>query len=58
MIGEFNMVTYSNGVSVIDLKLRVSFRQARGKMAAIIGVHPPAHFGEIAEENGVLKKHL
>ena len=53
---ELNIVTYGDGVSDIDLKSLVSFHQAHGKMVTITGVHPPARFGEISEENGLVKK--
>ena len=46
------MVTYGDGVVNINIKDLIEFHKAHKKMITIIGVHPPARFGELTEENG------
>ena len=49
---ELNMITYGDGVSDINISELVNFHKAHGKTITITGVHPPARFGEIVEEQG------
>jgi len=53
-LDEVNMVTYGDGVADIDIAELVNFHKSHGKTITISGVHPPARFGEIIEENGRL----
>ena len=41
------MVTYGDGVSDIDLKALLEFHRARGRIATVTAVRPPARFGGI-----------
>ncbi len=50
-----NMVTYGDGVADIDIKKLVEYHKSHGKTITISGVHAPARFGEIVEENGQVK---
>ena len=49
-----NMVTYGDGLADIDIDSLISFHKSHGKMVTITGVRPPARFGEIIEEGGVV----
>ena len=49
-----NMVTYGDGVSDIDLDELLTFHKSHGKIVTITGVRPPARFGEIIEESGMV----
>ena len=53
-LDEINMVTYGDGVADINISELVNFHKSHGKTITISGVHPPARFGEIIEENGKL----
>jgi len=48
---EVNMLTYGDGVADINLIKLLEFHKSHGKTLTITGVHPPARFGEIVEEN-------
>jgi len=48
---DINMITYGDGVSDVDIKKLVKFHNSHGKTITILGVHPPARFGEIQEKN-------
>ena len=49
---EVNMVTYGDGVADMDISKLIEFHHSHGKTITITGVHPPARFGELIEENG------
>ena len=51
---DLNMVTYGDGVADIDLDELLKFHKSHGKIVTITGVRPPARFGEIIEEGGVV----
>jgi len=51
---ETNMLTYGDGVANIDIKELVKFHKSHGKIVTITGVYPPARFGEIKEEDGII----
>lgn len=51
---DTNMLTYGDGVADINIAELVKFHKSHGKMLTITGVHPPARFGEIIEENSRL----
>tara|TARA_B100000242_G_C43028644_1_gene479111 strand:+ start:356 stop:1120 length:765 start_codon:yes stop_codon:yes gene_type:complete len=49
-----NMVTYGDGLADIDIKKLLDFHNSHDKAVTITGVHPPARFGELQEENQIL----
>ncbi len=49
---DLNMVTYGDGVSDININDLIEFHKSHGKIITITGVHAPARFGVITEENG------
>ncbi len=51
---DINMLTYGDGVADINIDELVKFHKSHGKMLTVTGVHPPARFGEIIEENSKL----
>ena len=52
---KINMVTYGDGVADINVKKLVEFHKSHGKTITITGVYPPARFGELIEENGIVR---
>ncbi|MBF9018671.1 MULTISPECIES: glucose-1-phosphate cytidylyltransferase [unclassified Oceanispirochaeta] len=53
-LDDVNMMTYGDGVADINIASLVKYHKSHGKMVTISGVHPPARFGEIVENNGTL----
>jgi glucose-1-phosphate cytidylyltransferase len=53
-LDDVNMVTYGDGVANININKLVEYHKSHNKMITISGVHPPARFGEIIEQNGVV----
>ncbi len=51
---EMHLLTYGDGVSNVDIDELIKYHKSHGKILTITGVHPPARFGEIIEENGKL----
>jgi len=51
MNDEVNMIAYGDGVADIDISKLIEFHNSHGKTITITGVHPPARFGELIEEN-------
>jgi len=51
---DINMLTYGDGVCDVNIDELLKFHRAHGKALTITGVHPPARFGEIIEQNGKL----
>ena len=49
---DINMVTYGDGVADINIAELVQSHKAHGKILTITGVHPPARFGELIQDNG------
>ena len=49
---DINMLTYGDGVADIDIKDLLKFHKSHRKIVTISGVHPPARFGELIEEDG------
>jgi len=49
-----NMITYGDGLANINIKKLVEFHDSHKKAVTITGVHPPARFGELKEENNVV----
>lgn len=53
-LSDINMVTYGDGLADININELLDFHKSHNKIITISGVHPPARFGEISEENGKL----
>ena len=51
---ETHMITYGDCVANIDINELFRFHESHGKTITITGVHPPARFGELIEEKGVV----
>jgi glucose-1-phosphate cytidylyltransferase len=51
---ESFMATYGDGVANINLGSLVDFHQRQGKLATITAVRPPARFGVLESENGLV----
>lgn len=49
-----NMLTYGDGLCDLNIKELLKFHKSHGKIVTITGVHPPARFGELIEENGIV----
>jgi len=49
---DINMVTYGDGIADINVEELLKFHLSHGKTVTITGVHPPARFGELKEEDG------
>jgi glucose-1-phosphate cytidylyltransferase len=45
LLTETFMVTYSDGVSNVDLQALLRFHKAQGRLATVTAVRPPARFG-------------
>ncbi len=48
------MLTYGDGVANIDLPALLSFHRSQGRVATVTAVRPPARFGELRVENGLV----
>ncbi|MAG47637.1 glucose-1-phosphate cytidylyltransferase [archaeon] len=53
--GKDFMVTYGDGVSNINIKDLLEYHHTRGKIATVTAVRPPARFGELEIEDGLVK---
>lgn len=51
---DVNLLTYGDGVANINIKELIDFHYKMGRMVTISGVHPPARFGELKEDAGLL----
>lgn len=51
---EINMVTYGDGLADINVQELHRFHLSHGRLVTISGVRPPARFGEISEQNGMV----
>jgi glucose-1-phosphate cytidylyltransferase len=51
---DTNMLTYGDGVSDVNIKELLRFHNSHGKTVTITGVHPPARFGELIENDGLV----
>ena len=49
---EVNMITYGDGLADVNISDLITYHKSHGKTITITGVHPPARFGELEEENG------
>ena len=50
------MLTYGDGVANVDIKALVEFHKRQGKLATITAVRPPARFGGLYMENGLVNR--
>ena len=53
---ETCMLTYGDGVSDVDIPSLVNFHKKMGKLATITAVRPPARYGGILMNNGIIEK--
>ena len=54
-IGEKEiMVTYGDGLGNVNINNLISFHKSHGKIATVTAVRPPARFGFLHSENGVV----
>jgi glucose-1-phosphate cytidylyltransferase len=53
--GERVMVTYGDGLGNVDIKKLIEFHESMGKKATVTAVRPPARFGVLETENGLVK---
>jgi glucose-1-phosphate cytidylyltransferase len=49
---DINLLTYGDGVADININKLMTYHKSHKKIVTITGVHPPARFGEIIEQNG------
>ena len=52
--GERVFATYGDGLGNIDLKALLDFHLQHGKLSTLTAVRPPARFGVLESENGVV----
>ncbi len=48
------MLTYGDGVSNVDITKLLAFHRQRGKLATVTAVRPPARFGGLTIEDGIV----
>jgi glucose-1-phosphate cytidylyltransferase len=48
------MLTYGDGLANVDLNLLLNFHHTHGKIATVTSVRPPARFGYIESNNGLV----
>jgi glucose-1-phosphate cytidylyltransferase len=51
---DFFCVTYGDGVADIDIKALVAFHHSHGKLATVTAVRPPARFGAMTIDSGMV----
>jgi len=49
------MLTYGDGVSNVDLSELLDYHRKQGKLATVTAVRPPARFGGLAIEDGIVR---
>jgi glucose-1-phosphate cytidylyltransferase len=47
-------VTYGDGLTDVDLAAELAFHEAHGRTGTVLGIHPPARFGEILASDGLV----
>ena len=52
---EEYLATYGDGLGNVDLKKKVLFHRDHGRLCTVTAVHPPARFGVLETEAGVVK---
>lgn len=50
------MLTYGDGVSNVDLDALLDFHRQQGKLATVTAVRPPARFGGLVIEDGIVNR--
>ena len=53
--GERVMVTYGDGLGNVNIKNLLEFHEQKKKLATVTAVRPPARFGVLETENGLVK---
>lgn len=54
--GEKVFATYGDGLGNVNLKSLLDFHEHQGKLATVTAVRPPARFGVLESENGLVTK--
>lgn len=54
--GERVFATYGDGLGNVNLKSLLDFHEHQGKLATVTAVRPPARFGVLESENGLVTK--
>jgi glucose-1-phosphate cytidylyltransferase len=54
--GERVFATYGDGLGNVNLKSLIDFHEHQGKLATVTAVRPPARFGVLESENGVVTR--
>lgn len=49
------LLTYGDGVSDVDIDSLLAYHRKQGKIATVTAVHPPARFGGLTIENGIVR---
>lgn len=50
------LVTYGDGIANVNIKELIAFHKAKGKLATVTAVRPPARFGEIVFNGDLIKE--
>jgi glucose-1-phosphate cytidylyltransferase len=50
------MLTYGDGVANVDVGALLAFHRARGRIATVTAVRPPARFGELSISDGLVSE--
>lgn len=58
LAGRPFMATYGDGVSNVDIRALAEFHQASGRTATLTAVRPPARFGGLVIEDGVVNEFM
>jgi glucose-1-phosphate cytidylyltransferase len=53
--GERVMVTYGDGLGNVNIKNLLEFHEQKKKLATVTAVRPPARFGVLETDNGLVK---
>lgn len=54
--GERVFATYGDGLGNVNLKSLINYHEHQGKLATVTAVRPPARFGVLQTENGLVTK--
>jgi len=54
--GERVMATYGDGLGNVNLKALLDFHNHQGKLASVTAVRPPARFGVLESQNGLVTR--
>jgi glucose-1-phosphate cytidylyltransferase len=53
--GERVMVTYGDGLGNVNIKKLINFHEVKGRKATVTAVRPPARFGVLETDDGLVK---